>query len=169
MLSKCSTIVGLAMPSNFRDKNGRDPFTDKSGGNPFAGDGEDLPADSVEGPYAATDAGQSYRPEFEAVLPHRGRLWLWLAIIGLLSAVAGLPIWFLYEIPLGAFALAATLPAGVLAWKDHQAIQRGAMDPTGRAATRWAMLVGSLGTAAGLVTVVFCVFSIVQAIRDAMG
>ena len=157
------------MPSNFRDKNGTDPFSDESGENPFADEGEDLPAESVEGPYAATVEGPTYRPEFEAVLPHRGRLWLWLGIVGLLSAVAGLPIWFMYEIPLGAFALAAALPAGVLAWKDCQAIQRGAMDPTGRAVTRWAMLLGFLGTAAGLATVILFVFSIVQAIMDAVG
>jgi len=157
------------MPSNYRDKNGTDPFADESGGNPFTDDGEDLPADSIEGPYAASVVGQNYRPEFEAVLPHRGRLWVWWAIIGLFLAVAGLPVLFIYGIPLGMFALAATLPACVLAWKDHQAIQRGAMDPTGRTATRWAMLLGGLGTAVGCATVVLCVWWIVQEIWAAAG
>jgi hypothetical protein len=70
---------------------------------------------------------------------------------------------------LGVFALAATLPATVLAWKDHQAIQRGAMDPAGRTTTRWAMFLGALGTAAGFATVVLCVWSVVQAIWAAAG
>jgi hypothetical protein len=164
MLSECSTIVVLVMPSNFRDKNGKDPFADGKGENPFADDEEEISAELVEGPYATSAAAQGYRPEFEAILPHRGRTWLWLAMIGLLCAAAGLPAFFSYGIPLGLFALAATVPASVLAWKDYQAIQRGAMDPAGRTATWWAMVLGTLGTVAGLVTVGIIVWGIVQVI-----
>jgi len=166
MLCRYWTIVGLVMPSNFRDKNGKDPFSDEAGGNPYADDEEELSAELVEGPYATTAAGQSYRPEFEAVLSHRGRLWVWTSLIGLLLALAGLPVWFSYQLPLGAFALGITLPAGLLAWKDHQAIQRGAMDPSGRAATRWAMLLGALGTVVAGSTLAIFIYQIFVAIWD---
>jgi hypothetical protein len=156
------------MPSNYRDKNGKDPFSDELGRNPFADEGGNLPADSDDSPYAASVEEASYRPEFEAILPHRGRFRLRLAVIGLVSALLGLPIWFVRENPVGMFALAATLPAAVLAWKDLQAIQRGAMDPTGRATTRRAMLLGAVGTAVAMGIAVHWVLQIGQAVWDAM-
>jgi hypothetical protein len=157
------------MPSNYRDKNGSDPFADEAGANPFADDGEDLPAESDASPYAASELGQTYRPEYEAILPHRGRLWFWLSIVGLLSAAAGLILWFWQLNPLGMFAVAASLPAAVLAWKDHQAIQSGAMDPTGRTRVRWAMFLGALGTAGASAIFVLWVRPIVVEIWRAVG
>jgi hypothetical protein len=164
MLRRYWTIVGLVMPSNFRDKNGQDPFADETGENPFADEEEEVPAEVIEGPYATSAVAQDYRPEFDAVLPHRGRLWLWTSVIGLIMALAGLPLFFAYGVPLGLFALALTLPACLLAWKDHHAIRRGAMDPTGRAATWWAMFLGALGTVLGMANVVIFVLRIVLAI-----
>jgi hypothetical protein len=148
-----------SMPSNYRDKNGKDPFSDEHGRNPFADDGQDLPATEADSPYAASTAKQSsYRPgDFETTLPHRGGFLLGLAIAGLLVAALGIPVWYYSSNPLGMVALAASVPAAVLAGRDLRAMKMGAMDTASRDKTHWALLVGLLGTAVALVSLVLWV------------
>ena len=136
------------MPSNYRDIDGRDPFSDERGSNPFADDGQDVAPPDSEDPYTPT-ATESYRHrpgDFETILPHRGRLILGLAIVGLLAAVLGIPAWYFQSTHLGFLALAATLPACIFAVSDLRAMRMGAMDPSGYRTTIWGGYLGLLGS-----------------------
>jgi hypothetical protein len=167
------------MPSNFRDKNGRDPFADAEGRNPYAKDGQEVPpADedrqdtsptADDGPYAASAAEQyRYRPgDFEQVLPHRAHLLLGVALVGLAVGIAGIPIWYVWSIEAGVLALAATLPACALAVQDLRAMNLEAMDSSGRRLTTWALLIGVLGTAVAGVSVVLIIGRVFLWIRAA--
>jgi hypothetical protein len=147
------------MPSNFRDKNGTDPFSDEEGKNPFAEDGEDLPPPADNGPYAASAEGPyTHRPgDFETVLTHRGGTILGLGIVGTLVALIGLLTWYFWMLAAGALALAATLPACVFAMKDLRAMDMGAMDPAGKRRTIVGAVFGLIGTAVAAVSVVLFV------------
>lgn len=167
------------MPSNFRDKHGRDPFADEEGRNPYADDGREVAPAVANGqgksptaapsPYQASDMAQyKHRPgDFETLLPHRGGLLLGVAVVGLVVGLTGIPVWLIWNMEVGVLALGASLPAFILAWQDLRAIQVQAMDPAGKRLTGWAAAVGLVGMAVASISVILLVVRVVGWIRPA--
>jgi hypothetical protein len=165
------------MPSNFRDKNGQDPFSDEHGQNPYAEDGQEVQPDTDDSPYAASDAPPVSHQlgDFEAVLPHRGRQILRWAVGGLVVALAGLLVWLLIPtenaeinspddfawlmlwdtlpIATGAIGISVSLPACFLANKDLHAMRMGAVDPAGKSMTSLGAVIGLAGILVGVLGV----------------
>jgi len=140
-------LKGRAVPSNYRDKNGKDPFSDQDGRNPFSEDVDELELPAADGPYGASPAaGDAYHPDdFEAYLPHRGGTILLLGAIGLLGAIAGTAMVF-FCLPFGILSLGLALPAWIMGQKDLAAMRMGAMDVSGRGTTLAGMIMAMIGT-----------------------
>jgi hypothetical protein len=138
-----------------------DPFVGPDGKNPFA-DGETPSQATPDNPYAgsAGEGGISYRPQYEAICPHRGRAVFWLGTSGCICvAAAAMSAGALWAIPNAATTLAgafcpvliiAALTLGGTAWMlgrhDLNAIRSGAMDPAGLKMTRQGHRLGVVGT-----------------------
>lgn len=150
--------------------NRGDPFRDEQGQNPFADEAPPASAPSAN-PYAPTGAGDqpAYRPEYEATLPHRGRivfrLGLWGCLGTLLGAAGGMVV-FLTDRSAGGIELslwAALLLGGAcLAWpawlmgrSDLAAMRAGAMDREGWRQTRRGHALGAAGTVIALAPLVY--------------
>lgn len=155
------------MPSNYRDEDGKDPFSDEKGNNPFAEDGEELPEPADDGPYAASAEGPyTYkRGDFETVLTNRGRLILGLGIVGtivslfgpvtwyLWTASAGLKPWHFGTLSAGVLGLSFAVPAFVFAMKDLRAMDLGAMESSGRRRTIVGAIFGLFGSVVAAVSI----------------
>ena len=145
------------------------PFEDARGDNPFS-DGTPEPSDPIaENLFAgpADSAARPYSPgDYEAILVPNAKGAMRLAILGLVPAVLGVigaaigivatgewttPLFFALPSQFG--ALAAALPACIIARRDLRAIKAGAMSGEGRRKSRFAFWMGASGVLLGAVPV----------------
>jgi len=152
---------GTQRENPFQDARGENPFSD---GGPPAGEkiAENLfaaPVDSPERPYVPGDYEKNLVPNAKGALR--------LAILGLVPAAVGVigsaigimasGSWMLplfYALPLEFAALAAAIPACIIARRDLRAIKAGAMSDAGRGKSRLAFWMGAAGTLLGTAPVV---------------
>jgi hypothetical protein len=144
------------MPSNFRDWDGRDPFSNEKGENPFAdASGKDELSDESN-PYHTGATQVEYTPDdFEMFLTPRSGKIIALAIAGLGLAGAGVALLFTTSfpfriLPFGLFALAFSLPAFFKARADLRAMRKGALTLDKESGTRLGMMLAILGAVLGL-------------------
>jgi hypothetical protein len=155
------------MPSNFRDKDGKDPFSDEHGRNPYADEAQEAAAAVRDDPYAAP-SGESYvhRPgDFETFLPHRGGRLFLMAVVSLLVGLVGIPVWYLFSAPFGILAFVGAVPVCVMAVGDLRAMRMRAMDRAGHRLSLWALLLGVLAALLASVNAALIVGRIIFLIR----
>lgn len=153
---------------DIRDPNRKTP-------NPFAAEDpsldepRQLPEGTSEGTFTTSPHAQDeYRPVYQAVLPDRARMCMFIGSLGLLFSLTGWPsmmnIWnfaMFYLMPL--LSLAGSLPAFLLGLSDVRAMRRGAMQNHRRQWAALACFLGALGVANSVVYLAIIIW------RDWMG
>ena len=145
-------------PHDSREPN---PFADQAAGppTPISDNLYAAPASSTSPPAVQTGA-------FEQTAPHRGGFVLLLGLLGFSTALLALPFAY-FLLPLGLFTLALSIPAWIMGRNDLAAMHSGAMEPSGRGATRAGWLLGLLGIMLCALSIVWMITLVYQLFRDA--
>lgn len=145
----------------FEDGQGANPFGDDAA--PARGDGSQVAADGNLYATNESSAVQPYRPgDYETFLPSRGGMVLWLGVVGCCLQLLAIVVSVLAILSVGEFlegmayglpgqllGLAVSLPALIMGQTDVKAIAAGAMEASGRRATRWGLGLGIVGVLLG--------------------
>lgn len=133
----------------------------EDGTNPFSGENAEVGDDSV---FVAADSEpiREYQAsDFDAVMPHRGKLVFCLGLIGVvMSAVGGVGVMAVTQdnfglsgdislaslAPCSVYALVPAAVAWMMGRQDARAIRVGAMSEAGREATARGLLLARVGT-----------------------
>lgn len=148
----------------------QNPFEDARGDNPFS-DGAPHPSSAIAENLFAAPADSAERPyvpgDYAAILVPNAQGAMRLAILGMVLSAAGVigaglgivgsgnwttPLFF--ALPAQFAALAAAVPACIIARRDLRAIKAGAMNDAGRGKSRFAYWMGAGGILLGAAPVV---------------
>jgi hypothetical protein len=146
-------------PQNSPEPN---PFTDAAAPAPSQ---ESHPRDNLYAAPQSLEGHSPYLAGYEQTAPHRGTQVLVLGLIGAFSALLLLPFAY-FLLPLGLATLALSVPAWGMGRHDLAAMDAGAMDAAGKAATRAGWLLGGAGIWLALVDLAWVVLKTVWLLNN---